>query len=81
MPETQEDDVAGHVRREHAAERWIANRIDKAGREGQRQPRPREWMPQASRAALSAASSRCEALSDPAMEFIAYLCLASEISG
>jgi hypothetical protein len=43
-PETEQNDVSGHVRREHPAEREIADGVDKARRERQHQQRAGQWM-------------------------------------
>jgi hypothetical protein len=43
-PEAEQNHVAGHIGREHSAERQLADGINKAGRKRQRQQRPREWM-------------------------------------
>ena len=42
--EAEENDVPGHVRREHVAESEVADGVDDAGGEGQHQQRPGQWM-------------------------------------
>src|SRR5881227_3528037 len=42
--EAEENDVPGHVRREHVAQSEVADGVDDAGGEGQHQQRPGPWM-------------------------------------
>ena len=42
--EAEQDDVAGHVRREHVAEAEVADGVDGPGRKGQRQQSQRQGM-------------------------------------
>ena len=44
--EAEEDDVAGHVRREDMAQTQIADRVDEARREGEREQRSGQGMAQ-----------------------------------